>query len=312
MKAILYEKQTAPDILVYREAEKPVPGENEVLVQIRCASVNALDYRSLRMGILPKNKIFGADISGVVAETGSSVRQFRAGDAVIADLSGCGMGGFAQYAAVPANALIHKPESVSFEDAAALPVAALTALQGLRKGGIQAGQHVLICGASGGVGTYALQLAKNFGAKVTAVCSAKHVQQTYALCAGHVIDYRQEDFTKGKERYDLILAVNGNYPLFAYKHALTPGGTAVVLGGALSQIFKTIAFGPLMSMGGKKIKMLAAKPCLADLSLLAGLAAQGLLKPVIDKRFSLSDAAEAVRYAEKGHPGGKIMITVAE
>ncbi len=306
MKAVIFDKHAAPDVLVFREVEKPVPNDNEVLVRIFDASVNALDYRSIRMGIIPKKRIFGADIAGIVETVGCNVHMFKPGD-----VSDCGLGGFAEYVTVPERALGPKPADISFEQAAALPVAAITALQALQnKGGIRPGQKVLVCGASGGVGTYALQLAKIFGADVTAVCSTKNVQQAYTLGADHVIDYKREDFTKSASRYDLIAAVNGSYSLFAYKRVLEPGGILVILGGALSQILKAAVIGPFMSAGSRKIRLLAAKPNPADLELIVGFVKDGRLKPVIDRRYPLSDTAEAVRYLEKEHSGGKIVITV--
>jgi len=311
MKAVIFDKHAAPDVLVFREVEKPVPNDNEVLVRIFDASVNALDYRSIRMGIIPKKRIFGADIAGIVETVGCNVHMFKPGDEVIGDVSNCGLGGFAEYVTVPERALVPKPADISFEQAAALPVAAITALQALRnKGGIRPGQKVLVCGASGGVGTYALQLAKIFGADVTAVCSTKNVQQAYTLGADHVIDYKHENFTKNASRYDLIAAVNGSYPLFAYKRVLEPGGILVILGGPLYQILKAAVIGPFMSAGSRKIRLLAAKPNPADLELLVGFVKDGRLKPVIDRRYPLSDTAEAVRYLEKEHSGGKIVITV--
>lgn len=313
MKAVLYNKHAAPDNLVLREIEKPCPGSNEVLVRVYDASVNALDYRSIRMGIIPKKKIFGADIAGIVEAVGSNATIFKPGDEVIGDVSGCGLGGFAEYVTVSEQVLVLKPSGVTFEQAAALPVAAITALQALRnKGGIHPGQKVLICGASGGVGTYALQLAKIFGADVTAVCSTKNVQQAYTLGADHVIDYLQEDFANNTALYDLIAAVNGNHPLTVYKRLLKPGGKLVILGGALSQILKAAVIGPFMSIGSRKIRLLAAKPNTEDLELIVRYVKEGRLKPVIDRIYPLSETAKAVRYLEKEHSCGKIIIKVTK
>lgn len=209
------------------------------------------------MGMIPKNKTFGADIAGRVEAAGKNVSAFCEGDDVAADLSGCGLGGFAEYVAVPQGVLVKKPASVSYEDAAALPVAAITALQAVRdKGGVKKGQSVLVCGAGGGVGTFAVQLAKYFGAHVTAVCGPSSAETVLALGADRVIDYTKENFLKLAVQYDLILAVNGSYSLSAYKRALKPNGACVVVGGALRQIFKTILLGPFMSIGGKKVRLL--------------------------------------------------------
>lgn len=309
MKAAVYEKKK----LNYCDVPKPVPGDTSVLVKIHAASLNALDYRSMRMGIIPKNKIYGADIAGVVEAVGSGVKAYCPGDKVAADISGCGLGGFAEYVAVPDSVLVKIPESVSFEDAAALPVAAETAIQALRdKGNVQAGQRVLIVGAGGGVGTYAVQLAKHFGADVTAVCGSNNAQLVSSIGADRVIDYTKESFTSQKSRYDVVIAVNGGYTLSSYKSVLKDGGVCVVLGGALRQIFKTMVFGPVLSIGGKKIKMLAAKPSPKDLAFTLGLVAQGKLKPVIAARYLLSETPQALAELSCGHARGKVIIAVQE
>lgn len=312
MKAVVYDKKK-PEKLIYCERPKPIPGDDEVLVKIHAASMNALDYRSMRMGIIPKNKIFGADIAGVVEAVGSQATDYCPGDTVAADISGCGLGGFAEFVAVPQSVPVKMPNAVSFEDAAALPVAAGTALQALRhNGGIKAGQSVLVCGAGGGVGTFAVQLAKHFGAHVTAVCGSKNAQMVLSLGADKVIDYTKEDFTKQAIQYDIILAINGSYPLSAYKRALKTNGACVVVGGALSQLFKTMFFGPFLSVGGKKIRTLAAKPSSKDLAFLLELVEQGHLKPVIASRYALSETAKALEEISCGHANGKILITVQE
>ena len=311
MKAIVYNKKAHPDKLVYCDVEKPVPNDNEVLVRIIVVSVNAADYRSMNMGLIPKKKIFGADIAGMVESAGRNIRQFKPGDEVIGEIADHGFGGFAEYALAPEKLLVNKPSKISFEDAAALPMAALTALQALRdKGNIQKGHQVLVLGSGGGVGTFAVQLAKYFGAKVTAVCGTKNVEQTKNLGADEVIDYKKENFIKRNKSYDLILAVNGNYPLLACKRILNPNGRYVMVGGALSQIFKTILFGWVMSLGSKKIRFLAAKPKQEDLDFIVTLASDGKIKPVIDKYYLLDKTAEAVRYLSEGHAGGKVVINV--
>ena len=311
MKAIVFNKKAHPDKLVYCDIDKPVPNDNEVLVKIIAVSVNAADYRSMKMGLIPKKKIFGADIAGIVESAGRNIRHFKPGDEVIGEIADHGFGGFAEYALAPEKLLVHKPSKISFEDAAALPMAALTALQALRdKGNIQKGHQVLVLGSGGGVGTFAVQLAKYFGAKVTAVCGTKNVEQTKNLGADEVIDYKKENFIKRNKSYDLILAVNGNYPLLACKRILNPNGRYVMVGGALSQIFKTILFGWVMSLGSKKIRFLAAKPKQEDLDFIVTLASDGKIKPVIDKYYLLDKTAEAVRYLSEGHAGGKVVINV--
>ena len=311
MKAVVYNKKGLPDKLIYRDVEKPRPNDNEVLIKILAVAANAADYRSMRMGIIPKRRIFGADIAGRVESVGKNIRQFKPGDEVIGDLSNCGFGGFAEYTVAPEKALIPKPAKILFEEAAALPMAAITALQALRnKGNIQKGQKVLIVGSGGGVGTFAVQLAKYFGAIVTAVCSTKNVEQTDSLGADYIIDYTKEDFTKSNRCYDLILAVNGNRPLSAYKRILNPNGIYVMVGGALLQIFKSILFGWLMSFGSRKMRSLAAKSNQKDLELIVKLVEDSKIKPVIDRRYPLDKAADAMRYLGEGHARGKVVINV--
>lgn len=311
MKAVVYNKKGRPDKLVYGDVDKPVPNDDEVLIQVHAVSLNAADYRSMQMGMIPKRKIFGADIAGRVESIGKNISLFKTGDAVLGDLGNYGFGGLAEYTTAPEKALVIKPEAVSFEDAAALPMAAMTALQALRdKANIQKGQQVLIVGSSGGVGTFAVQLAKHFGAEVTGVCSSRNVQQTLSLGADHVIDYTVEDFTKGDKRYDIILAVNGNYSLLACKKLLVPNGTYVMVGGALSQIFKSLLFGRLLSFGSKKMKSLTAKARQEDLEFLAQLLENGAIKPVIDRRYTLDQAAEAMDYLMQGHSAGKVLVQV--
>lgn len=311
MKAVVYEKSSSPDVLVFREVEKPVPTDSEVLVKISAVSVNAGDYRSMRMGSIPKRKIFGSDIAGTIEAIGKNVQKLKVGDEVFGDISGCGLGGFAEYVAVPESALALKPASISFENAAALPMAAVTALQALRdKGGIRPGQKVLIYGAGGGVGTFAVQLAKYFGAQVTAVCSPYNLELTSALGADHVIDYTNEDIFKSGRQFDLILAVNGNQPLSDYKRALAPKGITIMVGGALSQVIKILVFGAILSIGSKKMRLLEAKPCVKDLEFIIKLVEEGKIKPIIDRRYPLAETAQAVRYLGAGHARGKVIITV--
>jgi NADPH:quinone reductase-like Zn-dependent oxidoreductase len=313
MKSVVYKRKARPDKLVCCEIEKPVPGDDEVLIAVRAVSLNAADYRSLKMGIIPKKKIFGADVAGRVESVGRNTGRFKPGDEVIGDLSDHGFGGLAEYVAAPEQAWIIKPKNISFEEAAALPMAALTALQALRDlAGIQHGQRVLIVGSAGGVGTFAVQLAKYYGAEVTGVCSAKNVGQTTALGADHVIDYTRSDFTARTERYDVILGINGHYPLRSYLKCLNPNGICVILGGSLSQILKTLMFGRVLSLGSKKIKLLKARSSATDLELLASLLERGVIKAVIDRRYPLEKATEAMAYLKRGHAAGKVMVRVGQ
>jgi NADPH:quinone reductase-like Zn-dependent oxidoreductase len=311
MKAIVYNKKNYPDKLVYCEVDKPVPNDNEVLIKVLAVSLNAADYRSMKMGIIPKNKIFGADIAGRIEAAGNNVSLFKPGDEVLGELASFGFGGLAEFVTAPERALIIKPGQVSFDEAAALPMAAMTALQALRdKAGVQKGQKVLIIGSSGGVGTFAIQLAKYFGAEVTGVCSPKNVQQTLSLGADYAIDYTKEKFTEKNKRYDIILGINGNYPLTAYRKTLTSNGTYVMIGGSLSQIFKSLVFGRLLSFGSKKMKSLAAKANKTDLELLAKLLEKGIIKPVIDRCYSLDMTSDAMNYLKQGHAPGKVVINI--
>ena len=309
MKAAIYKKH-GPERVVIEEVPKPVPGGNDVLIRVCAASVNALDYRSIRMGILRDGRVLGADIAGRVESAGCGVKRFKPGDAVFGDIFKYA-GSYAGYAAVPEHTLALIPQGVSFEQAAALPVAAITALQALRyKGGVKPGHRVLICGAGGGVGTYAVQLAKAFGAHVTAVCSKGNSALVKQLGADRVIDYAREDYLSGAEKYDMVAAVNGSHSLCSYRRALKAGGILVVVGGALSQVMKAMFLGPLMP--GIRAGVLAAKPSAADLEYLAELISMGRIRSVIDRRYTLGETAEAVKYLAGGHSHGKVIIRVAE
>ena len=312
MKAIVYNKTNSPNKLAYCVVEKPRQNDNEVLIKIVCASINAADYRSLKMKMIPKKKIFGAAIAGTVESVGKNIQQFKPGDEVLGDLSDFGFGGFADYAVAPEKALALKPAKLSFEEAATLPVAATTALKALRdKGNIQKGQKVLIVGAAGGVGTFALQLANYYGAITTAVCGTKNLERSSDLGAESVIDYTKEDFTKSNERYDLILAINGSYSLFGYKRILNPNGIYVMVGGGLWQIFKSIFFGWLLSFGTKKMRFLSAKSDPKDLEFVANRLENREIKAVIERRYSLSETADAMHYLSEGHAQGKVIIEIA-
>ena len=320
MKAIVYKKYGSPDVLQMEEVEKPTPDENQVLIKVHAASINAGDYRTMRpdsflirlmSGLLkPKDPRLGWDLAGRVEAVGQNVKQFRPGDEVF----GCANGTFAEYVLAKEDRLALKPANKSFEEVAALPVAALTALQGLRDaGGFRPGQKVLIQGASGGVGTFAVQFAKLFGAEVTAVCSTRNLDMARAIGADHVIDYTKEDFTQNPQRYDVIFAVNGYHPLSAYKRALSPQGIYICAGGTMTQFFQAMLLGPLRSKkGGKKMgSMGVAKINQKDLVYLKELLETGKVAPVIDRRYPLSDIAEAFWYIEDKHAQGKVVITMA-
>lgn len=262
----------------------------------------------------PKNPILGADVAGKVEAVGKNVTRFKVGDEVFADLSASGWGGLAEYVSAKENAFVLKPSNMSYQEAAAVPMAAVTALQSLRdKGKIQSGQKVLINGASGGVGTFALQIAKSFGTEVTAVCSTKNVEMARALGADYVIDYSKENFTKNNQLYDLILATNGYHSLTDYKRVLNSKGVYVCSGGALKQIFESMLLGSLMTKGTeKKIGNLAAKPNQNDLMFVKKLIEDGKVKSVIEKNYPFEQTPDAFRHLEKGHVSGKIVITVAQ
>jgi NADPH:quinone reductase-like Zn-dependent oxidoreductase len=322
MKAIVYNQYGPPDVLELKEVEKPIPEDNQVLVKVHAASINYGNVVLLRgepflarfaFGLLkPKYSIPGGDISGRVEAVGKNVKQFQPGDEVFGDLSGCGWGGFAEYVAVPENVLARKPANLSFEEAAAVPMAAITALQGLRdKGKIQSGQKVLINGASGGVGNFAVQIAKSFGAEVTGVCSPRNLDIVRAIGADEIIDYTKEDFTKKSQRYDLILAVNGYQPISAYKRALSQNGVYVMVGGSEKQLYQAMLLGPWISMtGSKKMGSILQRPNQKDLVFIKELLESGKVKPVIDRSYKLNEVPEAFRYFEEGHAQGKVVVTV--
>ncbi len=324
MKAMVYTAYGSPDVLELKDLEKPIPKDNEVLISVHAAALNAADKFLLRgkpfvarvdSGLLkPKNQILGADVAGRVEAVGKAVTQFQVNDEVFGDLSSCTWGGIADYVCAREDVLVQKPTTMSFEEAAALPMAAVTALQGLRdRGKIKAEQKVLINGASGGVGSFAVQIAKSFGAHVTAVCSTNKMDVVRALGADQVIDYTQADFTHAEERYDLILAANGKQSVFEYRRALKPNGVCVISGGSMTQIFQAMLLGPMVSMiGSKRILGLLAKPNTADLSFLKEFFEAGKITAVIDKRYPLDQVPEAFRYLEEGHAKGKIIIALEQ
>jgi len=324
MRAIVNTHYGSPDVLQLKAVGRPIPRDNEFLVHVHAASVNAAELHLLRgkpflmrlmgFGLLkPKHSILGAAIAGRVEAVGRNVTQFQPDDEVFGDLTKCGWGTFAEYVCASEDALALKPANVTFEQAAAVPLAAITALQGLRaKGQIQPGQQVLVHGAGGGVATFAVQIAKAFGADVTGVCSTRNVDMVRSISADHVIDYTQEDFTKNGQRYDFIFAVNGYHSIFDYKRALNPRGVYIMIGGPMAAMFQAMLLGPLISMTGRQKmgSMGVAKPNQKDLVFLKELLEVGKVVPVIDRCYPLSETAEALRYLEKGHAKGKVVITV--
>ncbi|RPJ02260.1 MAG: NAD(P)-dependent alcohol dehydrogenase [Candidatus Aminicenantes bacterium] len=316
MKAIVYRKFGSPDVLHLEEVEKPVPKDDEVSVRVHAASLNAYDWRHLRAdpffirfmgaGLLrPKHNILGADIAGRVEAVGRNVTQFRPGEDVFGEGS---YGGFAEFVCVDEKRVVPKPADLTFEEAAAVPMAGLTALQGLRdKGKIQAAQKVLINGASGGVGTFAVQIAKSFGTEVTGVCSTAKMDLVRSIGADHVIDYTQEDVTKNGQLYDLIFDIAAFRSISKYRRILAPGGRYVLAGGSMGRFFQLM----LMSMTGvKNMGLMVANVNQKDLQFLIDLMKAGKVKSIIDKRYPLSETAEALRYLENGHARGKVVISV--
>jgi len=322
MKAIIRTRYGPPDVVQFAEVEKPTPADNEALIKLYAASVNPLDLFCMRGAPFihsipglrtPKIKVLGCDIAGRVEAVGKNVKLFKSGDEVFG-VTGFAGGGFAEFVTAPEDKLALKPVNLSFEEAAAVPITAITALQGLRdKGRIQPGQKVLIEGASGGVGTFAIQIAKSFGALVTAVCSTRNVDTARSLGADHVIDYTREDFAKSGQVYDLILAANAHHSIAEYRHALSPDGIYVAAGGGVGRILQTVLLAPVLSrIGRKKIRFFLAKINTQDLAFMKDLLEAGKVVPVIDKRYPLSEAAEALRYLAKGHAQGKVVITVKQ
>lgn len=322
MKAIIQTGYGVPaEVLELREIETPVPNENEVLIRVHASSITFGDLAAVRgeplLGRLwsgwmePKVKTQGKDVSGVVEVVGANVTEFKPGDKVFGDLSESGFGAFAEGAIAPETALVHMPDNLSFEEAAAVPESGVVALQGLRnKGQIQPGHKVLINGASGGIGTFAVQIAKSFDAEVTGVCSTRNMELVKSLGADHVIDYTKEDFVQSGIQYDLILATAGYRSIFDYKRALKPGGQYVVTGGDTRQIFQPMFLGPWISTEGRKMTNLAAKTNKADLTYLKGLIEAEKVSPAIDRAYPLRELPAALEYYGKGRSRGKVVITM--
>lgn len=309
MKAMVYNKKDGR--FTMQEVVTPEPRQGEVLIRVHASSINAADYRTMKLGIGPKSGIYGADIAGTVVSLGEGVTRLSVGDEVQGDVATDGFGGFAQYAVAPETLLGKKPASVSFETAAATTLAGVTAMQVFRLAGMDVrGKRVLVIGASGGVGTFAVQLAKHYGAEVTGVTSARNLEQTRAIGADHVIDYQKEDCLAGGKQYDLILGVQGDASPGEYKHALARGGAAIVIGGVLNRVFQIMAFGWLYSMGGKRFRVLAAKPNAKDTEELMQLVAAGWIRPVIEKIVPLEELDKTFHYVAAGHASGKVVIRV--
>jgi len=325
MKAIVYCDYGLANLKL-ENIEKPTPSDDQILVKVRAASVNPLDWhfiegtpkimRAMGVGLRkPKDTRLGVDFAGTVEAVGKDVTQFKPGDEVFGGRDGA----FAEYVCPRANrAVAIKPANITFEQAASVPIAAITALQGLRdKGHVQPGQTVLINGASGGVGTFAVQIAKSFGADVTGVCSTRNVDMVRSLGADHVIDYTKEDFTKGDQRYDVVLDNVGTQPLSGFRRVLTPKGIYVMIGGGgpndsqwigpFGRVINTVVLSPFMS---QKMGMMMADLNHNDLTILADMMQSGKVKPVIDRTYKLSEVPDAIRYLEQGHARGKVVITV--
>ena len=319
MKAIVREAYGPPEVLHLEEVPLPTVRDGDVLVRVQAASANAADWHLLRGTPLPfrlvaglrtpRFKIIGNDIAGCVEAVGRNVTRFRPGDEVFGELSRCGFGAYAELRPHPSRRWRWKPANLSFEEAAAIPTAGCTALQGLRQGRIERGQRVLINGASGGVGTFAVQIARAFGTEVTAVCSTRNVDAARSIGADHVLDYTKDDFAAIGQRYDLILAANGDRSIWDYKRALSADGSYVMTGGSNRQLTDALLFGPVLSMGRQKLGNLLVKPNQADLLFLGELCEAGQVRPMIDRRFPLTEVPAAVRYVEDGHARGKVVIT---
>jgi NADPH:quinone reductase-like Zn-dependent oxidoreductase len=320
MKAIVYTEYGLPDVLQLKEVERPTPKDNEVLIKVHAVSVNASDWEYLRgrplyarLGGLrkPRKRILGSDIAGQVEAVGTNVKQFQLGDEVFGDILDL-MGGFAEYVCAPENKLALKPASMTFEEAAAIPQAAVIALQGIRdKGQVQSGQRVLINGAGGSAGTFAVQLAKLYGAEVTGVDNTGKLDLMRSLGADHVIDYTQEDFTENGKQYDLILDVVAHRSVFAYKRALRPNGSYFFVGGSVATIFQILLLGPwIRRTTGKKIRILAVQPNTEDVDFMKELSEAGKVTPVIDRTYPLSEVPDAIGYVGEGQAKGKVVITV--
>src|SRR5437588_2946828 len=322
MKAAIYTSYGPPEVVRVAEVEKPVPKDDEVLIKVRAASINPLDWRLMKgeprvIRIMAKLLKMGGgrpgvDVAGEVEAVGPNVKQFKPGDAVF---GGC-RGALAEYATTREKSIVTKPDSVTFEQAASVNVAGLTALQGLRdKGKIQPGSKILINGAAGGVGTFAVQIAKSFGAEVTGVCSTRNIDMVRSIGADEVIDYTRHDFTTSNQRYDLILDCVGNHPFSECRRVLTAKGRFVMIGAPHDMTVMGL-LAPMIEVlwsslfGNRKAVPFISKPSQEDLILLGGLIVTGKLEPIIDRRYNLSEVSDAMRYVEEGHARGKVLINL--
>lgn len=322
MKAAVYMRYGPPDVVNIADVEKPVPKDSEVLIKVRAASLNPLDWHFIRgtpyavriIAGLRKPKVprLGVDVAGQIEALGAKVSQFKLGDEVFGSCKGA----FAEYVCASESELVMKPDNATFEQAASVPVAAYTALQGLRdKGHIQAGQKVLVNGAAGGVGTFAVQIAKSFGADVTGVCSTRNLDMVRSIGADRVIDYTQEDFTESAQHYDLFFDGVGNHSLSASRRVLSPKGIYVGAGGTtdnwtIRPLLRAISSLVLSMFGNQKLLIVLAKPSKQDLTWMRERIESGKITPVIDRRYNLNEVPEAIRYLETGHARGKVIITL--
>ncbi len=318
MRAVVWTRYGPPDVLQQQDLERPIPKDDEVLVKVHAASINSWDWELLNgkatfnMGgrLKPPYRILGCDVAGTVEDVGRDVTRFRPGDEVFGDISRDGWGGFAEFVCAKGTSLSPKMAGMSFEQAAAIPQAAGLALQSLRdKGKIRSGQRVLINGAGGGVGTLAVQIAKSFGAEVTGVDKVEKLDMIRSIGADHVIDYNREDFTRRGQEYDLIVDVVSHRSVFDYKRALAPKGICVLVGGSGRAVLKSMLLGS-WALGNRKVTLLLYKPNPLDLALICDLFEAGKVVPVIDRRYSLSQVADAFRYYSEGNVKGKIVVTV--
>ncbi|HEX5837504.1 MAG TPA: NAD(P)-dependent alcohol dehydrogenase [Anaerolineales bacterium] len=319
MKAIVYSEYGTPDVLKLTEVAKPVPRENEVLVKTRAVSINGSDWEALvgrplyvRIGGLrrPGSPVLGSDVAGIVESIGSNVKEFQPGDEVFGDTPNYA-GGFAEYVRLPESRLVRKPPGLTFEQVSAIPQAGVIALQGMRHA--HPGGQVLINGAGGSAGSFAIQLAKLRGAEVTGVDNTEKLDFMRSLGADHVIDYTQEDFTRTGKQYDLILDVIAHRSVFAYKRALKPNGTYFFVGGSVGTLFPILFLGPwIRRISNRNIRLLAVQPNRKDLIAVTELCEQGTIVPVIDRVYSFTETAAAMRYVGERRANGKVVITLDE